>query len=326
MKFVADYIQIPSETIYDLAFAGSQISREAFRMMADALERNNTVRQLVLSDTAFETETLLCLVHALRLNTSLRVMCLSNRWKPAVVAETAVEMLQIDKSPITHLVLEYSNLGDNELVKISDSLKANKTVESVKFAKNCFSPVGAVYFCKAILCHPTLKEIDLSNNDIESDGIRAVADVLREGALETVKLNECGGKAAGVQAIAVAMKHNTSLSHLEISGFAGSPACIELIHAVIFNPSLVKLRLRGTAVNDSAASAIVELINTCATLRLLDLSDNGITDAGAEKICAALENSKLTSLSLCNNAITPYKRKQLQKRFKAQLVMTYVSN
>ena len=106
---------------------------------------------------------------------------------------------------------------------------------------------------------------------------------------------------AGAAAISMAVKVNSSLTSLDLSGDAGASS---LSQALTTNSSLTSLDLSANSIGEAGASSLSQALTGNSSLTSLDLSANSIGEAGASSLSKALTaDSSLTSLYLGGNSI-----------------------
>ena len=76
--------------------------------------------------------------------------------------------------------------------------------------------------------------------------------------------------------------------------------------------ALARLNLSGCGVGDEGAAALAASLPRAPRLRSLNLRKNGLSQAGCERICAAVEETSLTELSLAGNAADEHTLRRLE--------------
>jgi len=117
----------------------------------------------------------------------------------------------------------------------------------------------------------------------------------------------------GAIRLAEALKHNTSLTELDlVDNRVGKNGAAKLAEALRHNTTLTTLLLRNNELQDSGAIKLAKALRSNTTLTLLNLSNNCIRDAGATQLAALLKcNRTITELDLGNNKITDEGANQL---------------
>ncbi|KJE94543.1 hypothetical protein CAOG_05175 [Capsaspora owczarzaki ATCC 30864] len=110
---------------------------------------------------------------------------------------------------------------------------------------------------------------------------------------------------AGAQAIAEALKVNTTLTQLDLPyNQIGDVGAHAIAQALKVNTTVTKLYLLRNQIGDVGAQAIAEALKGNTTLTHVNLFHNHIGDAGAQAIAEALKgNTKLTKLYLGWNRV-----------------------
>jgi Ran GTPase-activating protein (RanGAP) involved in mRNA processing and transport len=178
-----------------------------------------------------------------------------------------------------------------------------------------------------------LEELDLRSNRVSANGIRRLCEaaakkrgvrVLRLGyneSLGDVTMKATGGFATGTQAL----RQQSAAPALRDLICAGRIAVLDLPAAGLNTHDAVRcltdglrcrpsrsargcaLRTLGLASNkldSDAAATLAQAITNCNSLRVLDLADNEVGDAGAEALSDAAVESGLVELLLPRNEIS----------------------
>ncbi|KJE97562.1 hypothetical protein CAOG_007399 [Capsaspora owczarzaki ATCC 30864] len=141
----------------------------------------------------------------------------------------------------------------------------------------------------------------LDGNRIGNVEVQAIAEALKVNTtLTQLELSDNQIGHAGTKAIAEALKVNTTLTRLSLSGnqigYAGAQA--------MALTTLTVLSLGANQLGDSGALAIAEALKANKTLTALDLQLNQIGTSGAQAIAEALKvNTTVTYLGLDGNQI-----------------------
>ncbi|KJE96901.1 TKL/IRAK protein kinase [Capsaspora owczarzaki ATCC 30864] len=141
------------------------------------------------------------------------------------------------------------------------------------------------------------RTLELIQQNIREDDVQAIAEALKVNtslkALD-LRVNQIGD--AGAQAIAEALKVNTTLTHLYLDechiGVVGAQAIAE---ALKVNTVLTEIYLRDNQIGDAGAQAIAETLKVNTILTALALGKNHISVAGAQAIAEALKVNRLVN-------------------------------
>lgn len=155
---------------------------------------------------------------------------------------------------------------------------------------------------------PTLSSLKLKNEDIDDDGAEALCDALKHNTVVT-SLNLSGSKIGGtlvrLRAIANVLAHNSTLENLDLRATErGNAGATILAEGLEKNRGLKSLLLNGNRIGPEGGEALAYVVKMNATLKELSLGRNGIGSRGAQAIAEALStNNTLVDLDLNDNQI-----------------------
>ncbi|XP_048088034.1 uncharacterized protein LOC125286794 isoform X6 [Alosa alosa] len=157
----------------------------------------------------------------------------------------------------------------------------------------------------------SLKELNLSNNEIKDSGVQVLAEKLGnpQCKLESLRLSDCGITGKGYIDLAVALKSNPShLKELDLTGNDPGDSGVKLLTDLLNDQAckLVKLRFLHDDAKKACDYLTKVLDKNPLLLTELDLSGNIPGDSGVKEFSALLEDShcKLQKLKLNNSLIT----------------------
>ena len=146
-----------------------------------------------------------------------------------------------------------------------------------------------------------------------AEGITAIANALRvNGSLTKLSLAKNELKEEGTKAICKALKQNTTLKELDISGGRsasniGGPAGVKHVAKMLgVNGSLTALDLSFNYLKDKGVSAVCEAIQSNKETKLssLNMGNNNIGPVGAKSVAAmVVVTGSLMSLNLGHNQL-----------------------
>ncbi|XP_072513945.1 uncharacterized protein [Salminus brasiliensis] len=156
----------------------------------------------------------------------------------------------------------------------------------------------------------TLKELDLSKNNLQDSGMEELSAGLKNCKLETLRLALCNFTGKSCTLLISALQTQTSsLKELDLSSNDLQNSGVEQLFAGLqsshFQLEILRLALCniGEKVYENLGFSVLNLENS---LKELDLSNNDLKDSGVELLCAGLKSShcKLQILRLSGCMIT----------------------
>ena len=225
-----------------------------------------------------------------------RLVALRRRWVDEL------RLLQSNNRAYPAISVRGGGLGDEGLALLADPLASNRVVTSLDLAGSGLRGCGAglVALARALRQNEALRDLDLSDNELQSEGARELFAVLRTDS---------------------ALRPNRTLRRLRLrNNRLGSMSALARAAAgkrqaaITRGADLSKLPVgRGAAgeqedTRDSGVLAVAKVVEFCANnrkhckLALLDLWGNCLGPAGAALMAEALRsNENLTALDLGSN-------------------------
>ncbi|XP_072567384.1 NACHT, LRR and PYD domains-containing protein 3-like isoform X3 [Paramormyrops kingsleyae] len=159
---------------------------------------------------------------------------------------------------------------------------------------------------------PPLRELDLSDNDLQDSGVKLLSAGLGDlhCKLGILRLAGCRVTEEGCSSLASALRSNPShLRELDLSYNHPGDSGVKLLSAVLEDPSckLEKLKVDRCELSEKCCEALASALRSKSSpLRKLDLSDNDLQDSGVKLISAVLRDStcKLETLRLAGCRVT----------------------
>ena len=219
-----------------------------------------------------------------------------------------LDIVKVSNARIIDLDLkDCSRFDEAILIKLANSLpplltelKLCNTVADVVTVNEINAFLGKIRYCQKLV------ELDLNSNNIDADGAKQIADVLKVNhSLRILDLSHNKIDADGVKQIADALKVNHSLETLILwdnnLSVEGAKAIAD---ALKVNHGLKILSLVYNDLGDDGAKQIADALKNNHSLEFLSLNVNNIGDDGAKDIADTLQvNVSLKTLQLYANKI-----------------------
>lgn len=211
-------------------------------------------------------------------------------------------------------LMKECGLGSKSAATIGKVLK-NSNFAYINLSKNSLGDEGIYLLLKEICDSPTIVHVDVSNNDITTDGFEKIGKILEYhpsiisfdgSSYEGLHRNRLN--AEGAVSLCTALKKNVILQFLSLSGISLGDSIECLADGLSSNTSLVSIDLSNNGIAgrciESLSKAIIK-----SELKDLNLSNNKIGDEGCEfignMIVGAYDSGcPLVKLNLSTNNIT----------------------
>jgi Ran GTPase-activating protein (RanGAP) involved in mRNA processing and transport len=211
-------VLMQNTTLKTLYMNHCKISDDVIQAIANALEKNNTLTILNLSDNDnnINFDGVKAIANALEKNSTLTILNLSNMF----VSKGTEEIGKALEKNSTLRILNLSNnmIGTKGAEEIGKALEKNSTLIILNLSNNKIGNKGAEEIGKALGKNSTLTILVLYNNDIGNYGAKEIVRALEKNSTLTIlNLDSNSIKNEGAKAIADALKTNKTLKEIELS-------------------------------------------------------------------------------------------------------------
>ena len=241
-----------------------------------------------------------------------------------------VEALQVNGT-LTHLLIPFSTIGDQDIVSLANMLRVNKTLTTVRLITNGFvSAHNVQQLADSLMVNKTVNDLMFGGNAWGNDAVRILVGYMkRSGSLSSLNLNCIDIGDAGATALAEVLRTNTTLNSLGLCNNPGigNPSVMSLCEALKVNTTLCSLDLSGTGISDAGVLSLAEVLKTNASsLTSLLLSDIKISHQSLRSIAEVLRvNSTLKDLTFEGNKVGVGGTKLIAESLKANTTLKLLS-
>ncbi|KAL1251653.1 hypothetical protein QQF64_019449, partial [Cirrhinus molitorella] len=215
------------------------------------------------------------------------------------------------KTILKEMDLNNSRLLDSGVKEICEGLKNPVCeLEILKLSK-CDLTVESCSALSLVLSSDSssLKDLDLSNNNLQDLGIKLLSDGLKENCrLEKLRFSHCSITEEGYKALASALRSNPSyLIELDLTGNDPGQSGVKELNDLLQDPNCqLKLRFLGPAADEACQFVTGIVGKNPLLLKELNLSECELGDTPMNQIAALLQDKHCTlhTLQLNNNSIT----------------------
>ncbi|XP_052459086.1 uncharacterized protein LOC128017684 isoform X6 [Carassius gibelio] len=232
--------------------------------------------------------------------------------------------LRSNPSHLRELHLSGNKLGVSGVNLLSDLLKDPRCKLETLWLKYCgVTDEGCAALASALRSNPShLRELSLSGNKLGASGVKLLSDGLKDPhcPLETLGLKDCGVTDEGCAALASALRSNPShLRYLDLSRNKLGASGVNLLSDLLKDPrcKLKILWLSDCGVTDEGCSALTSALRSNPShLRELDLSGNKLRDSNVNLLSDLKEDPhcKLEKLNHNFQLIQKMLKSKLRKK------------
>ncbi|XP_066512599.1 NLR family CARD domain-containing protein 3-like [Hoplias malabaricus] len=260
---------------------------------------NSPLKELEFSETELQDSGVKLISEALKSsNCKLETLRLSRFNQSLNSYESLCPVLKSPNSPLKELDLSHNDLQDSGVKLISEALKSSHCkLETLRLTMCKLGEKSCEDLGSVLLVNSSLKELDLSNNDLQDSGVEKLSAALKSSLckLETLRLSFCLVTEEGCAFLASALRSNPShLKELDLSYNHPGDTGVKLLSVKLEDPHcrLETLRLARCNLSTNSYETISSAVKSPnSPLKELDLRDTELQDSGVEIISEALKSS-----------------------------------
>ncbi|KAL1268776.1 hypothetical protein QQF64_034139, partial [Cirrhinus molitorella] len=283
-----------------LRLCGCNITDQSCESLSSALQSSHSVLgELDLSNNDLKDTGVKLLSDGLKTNCNLKILRLSICNLTDQSCKSLSSALQSSKSVLRELDLSNNDLKNTGVEHLSDGLKTNCKLEILRLCGCNITDQSCKSLSSALQSsHSVLRELDLSNNDLNDTGVKLLSDGLKTNCkLEILRLSICNLTAQSCESLSTALKSSNSvLRELDLSNNDLKDTGVKhLSDGLKRNCKLEILRLSGCMVTKKGCgylSSALGFSSNASHLRELDLSYNHPGYSGVKKFKENLDKLK----------------------------------
>ncbi|XP_051516951.1 NACHT, LRR and PYD domains-containing protein 12-like isoform X2 [Myxocyprinus asiaticus] len=224
--------------------------------------------------------------------------------------EIVASALQSTNSPVRELDMSNNDLQDSGVELLSFGMKSSHCKLKILRLKCCkLTMWSCKYVASALLsANSFLRELDLSNNELQQSGVELLTSGLKSTKLEILRLAGCKLSAQSCETVASVLQSvNSCLRELDLSNNDLQDPGVKQLSTGLSSThcKLENLRLASCNLTDQSCEILASILQSVnCLLKELDLSNNDLQDSGVKLLSAGLKspNCKLEILrmAICN--------------------------
>ncbi|XP_066512860.1 ribonuclease inhibitor-like [Hoplias malabaricus] len=211
----------------------------------------------------------------------------------------------LENSSLKKLDLSKNDLQDSGVKELCDGLKSEDCkLETLRLAQCRLGKQSCEHLRSVLLNNSSLKNLDLSNNDLQDSGVKELCDGLKseDCKLETLRLNSCDLSDDSCDSLASVLRLGSTLKELDLSNNYLDDSGVKKLCDGLKSElcKLETLRLAQCRLGKQSCEHLRSVLLNNSSLKNLDLSKNALKDSGVEVLCDGLksEHCKLETLRL----------------------------
>ena len=285
-----------SLTKFDIS--GNSIPTHAVDNIAIFLSKNDKLEELNLSCNELKELGVRNILDSINLSNLTRLSISNNQ----ITHLKYITDILTRATRLVELDMSYNHLRAEGMINFLYQTKSIFTnLVKLNISGNIISDGIAQAFANVLLENSQLKELNLSDNNLHTEGIRKIFDGLKISSLIKLHISHNNITEQAADYMAIFLSRNKKLEELDLShNNLQSPGAIKIFRASL--PRLTVLNISHNDITTRAANDVATFLSS-TKLEKLNLSHNHLLSDGIIKLCKA-NLSKLTAINISHNGIT----------------------
>ena len=287
-----NYVSILIKNLSSVVFFNMFTDREAIKAIANAIGVCSSVVEFEFGEVANlgDDEMKIIVELGLKKNFSINILKIGG----GMITDAGIGTLRSVLSPMSNihtLVISHNKLGNGSAYHIGCALSDNFTLKHLDITYNFIEDAGVVYLSDCLRNNKSVETLKLNGNRrITTKGFCSLAVVLNENSVLT-DLGVGGNRFWRLKneevhdatyAMSEALLNSNNLQTLDMQTNSTTIRGIKnLSYALSFNQSLTSLNLSASGLQDNDIRILTEKITQNKTLKILKLNRNFISCPGA---------------------------------------------
>jgi Ran GTPase-activating protein (RanGAP) involved in mRNA processing and transport len=272
-----------STAVTNLVLHYRDLSRENVQQLKAVLRRNTALESLVLTGSALGSAGLAEIAPVLYCNTSIKSLDLKDNGLDDIESANVLRELIRRNKTITSLSIAHNAFGRNAAAvqSIAEGVRSNTTLQKLYLSRCGLDDQGISVLGNAFaIRNASLLELDLSNNEITSLGVRALVDDNVDAVKTPTKLhlalNSMGNEGATIIADALGRNAMPCLKRLDLGWCRiDDDGFVALVSALEQNTSLQILNLQYNPFAERGYMALAESLPKIKGLQQINFTAHG---------------------------------------------------
>ena len=288
-----------------LKIDGNNITHLAADYVTEVLLYNVKLEEIDISDNSLLAAGVVSIFNGMKSVFTLRNVNISDNWITYKAADSIAAVLS-QNTHLRKLCLRKNYLETNGIIVLCKAMSNILYLTHLDISCNKITHEAAHDITALLIHNPELKELDLSNNLMQTPGVTIVCKAIRTltnlSKLNTGDNNITGGAAWDLAIVLSKMK---PLEEFSLNLEASRSSAVQIFLTMKSCIGLLKLNVGSTEITDLAACTcnIAAVLNGNIKMKELDLSHNNLDATGISTIFKKLNISHLTKINISNNVI-----------------------